>query len=96
MFRRKPTIPKPLEHWFGDLPSISRLREILDDPVFRTAAATLLAAAQPSYRSIVTPEQNNLRQAWLAGYNDFFNDLETLVKAPKGSGPMPEEWSHFN
>jgi hypothetical protein len=95
MLRSKTSTPKPLDQWFNDIVSVSRLREIIEDPTFQLASATLLAAAQPSYRNLSSSEQNSLRQAWLAGYNDFANDLMKLVKAPANRNQVPEEWSHY-
>lgn len=95
MLFSKPTVPKPLEHWFNDLSSVSRLREILEDPAFELASATLLAAASPTYSNLTDTDRNAQRQAWLAGYHDFANDLLKLTKAPLSKGRNVEEWSHY-
>jgi len=96
--QHKPAIPKPLEHWFADITNVEKLREILEEPVFQTAAASLISGAQPGYGCTTTPtEINDRRQAWLAGYNDAFRDLVKLTKAPvpRSSGTLPDEWSHI-
>lgn len=93
---RKVTAPKPLEHWFNDITAVTRLREILDDPIYQLACATLTNAAQPTYSSIVASSGNNERICWLGGYNDFYRDLQKLTKAPTTRNNVPEEWSHID
>jgi hypothetical protein len=95
MFPRKATVPKPLEHWFNDIVAITRLREILDDPILQLACATLTNAAQPTYSSIVGSSGNNERICWLGGYTDFYRDLQKLTKSPTSRNSVPEEWSHI-
>jgi hypothetical protein len=95
---KKPPVPKPLEHWFADITNVERLRELLKDPVFQTASASLISAAQPSFGCTTQPSEINDRtQAWLAGYNDAFRDLVKLTKAPVSSGAnnLPSEWGHL-
>jgi len=95
----KPAIPRKLEQWFQDPIMVSRLREILSEPAFQVAQATLLDAALPSYAHLNRPAENNeLRHSWLAGYRDALRDLQALTVAPAGkSGSLlPEEWSHLN
>jgi len=91
----KATVPKSLEHWFHDIAAISRLREILDDPIFQLACATLSSAAQPTYSSIIANGTNNERHCWLGGYTDFYRDLQKLTKSPVSRTGSPEEWSHI-
>jgi hypothetical protein len=93
---RKVTAPKPLEHWFGDIAAISRLREIISDPVYQLACATLSAAAQPTYSSIVSGASNNERLCWLGGYSDFYRDLQKLTVSPVSKAAVMEEWSHID
>lgn len=97
MFFRKPSIPKTLRHWFQDERAVMRLREILSDPVFQIACATLHAAAKPAHAATraLSPEQRAASFDWLAGYSDFTRDLEKLTRIPE-SGPAPaEEWAHI-
>ena len=96
MFRRsKPEVPKTLEHWYQDVVAVERLREIVADPVFRTAVATLLSAAQPTHRHLVAPESDARRLAWLAGYNDFADGLVTLTRRPLDQPKASDEWAHY-
>lgn len=92
---RKVTAPKPLEHWFNDIAAVTRLREILDDPIYQLACATLTQAAQPTYSNIVSVSGNNERLCWLGGYVDFHRDLQKLTKAPTSRTNVPDEWSHI-
>jgi len=92
---RKITTPKPLDHWFNDIAAVTRLREILDDPIYQLACATLTQAAQPTYSSIIAGGNNNERICWLGGYVDFYRDLQKLTKAPTARSTVPEEWSHI-
>lgn len=92
----KPTVPKPLKQWFLDPVAVDRLREILDDPVFQVACATLHNAALPSFNTVNnTPEGNSNRLAWLAGYRDFANDLQSLTKLPQTKDYSVAEWEHI-
>lgn len=95
MFRRKATVPRPLEQWFNDITVVTRLREILNDPVYQLACATLTQAAQPTYSGIVSATGNSERICWLGGYIDFQRDLEKLTKAPTTRNAVPEEWAHI-
>jgi hypothetical protein len=45
--------------------------------------------------ALTDTERNAQRQAWLAGYHDFVNDLLKLTKAPAAKGQNLEEWSHY-
>ena len=95
--KKPPAVPVKLELWFKDLKSVTRLREIVDAPVFQTAVATLKEAAGPTVTSIGSdPNENSQRFSWYAGYRDSFNDLEKLTKQPN-SGPKIEtnEWTHI-
>lgn len=92
---RKIITPKSLDHWFKDIDAVTRLRELLDDPIFQLACATLTQAAQPTYSSIIAGSNNNERVCWLGGYNDFHRDLQKLTKAPTSRNNVPEEWSHI-
>jgi hypothetical protein len=96
--KNPPCLPKSLEHWFADMTNVEKLRDLLRDPVFQTAAASLISAAQPAYACTIQPtEINDRRQAWLAGYNDAFRDLLKLTKAPvpRAGSTLPDEWSHI-
>ena len=95
MLSRKVTAPKPIEHWFRDPQYIERMREIVSDPIFQHACATLLAAALPSFRNADNAESNSLRHSWLAGYRDALNDLVSLTNAPNKPTSLPDEWSHY-
>jgi hypothetical protein len=91
----KATVPKPIHHWFLDPVSVNRLREILEDPVFQLAAATLMQSAAPSFTSSVGTQFNNERLCWLAGYGDFVRDLQKLTKMPVDKGGL-QEWAHIS
>jgi hypothetical protein len=95
MLSTKPVVPQTIERWFSDPTQVSALRDVLENPAFETAAATLLSAARPTFVNLVDTERNAIRQAWLAGYHDFVNDLLKLTKAPPRKGTTVEEWSHY-
>jgi len=99
MLFRKPVIPRPLHVWFQDPLSAIRLRELVTDPVFLSACATLSALAQPTFgvSQKRTGEQRAAAFDWLSGYHDFLRDLEKLTKLPepaRHSQGLPDEWSH--
>lgn len=96
MLSSKPIIPQTIERWFSDPTQASRLREALESPFFEAAVATLLSAARPTFSALTDTERNAQRQAWLAGYHDFANDLLKLTKAPLTKGKNLEEWSHYD
>ena len=75
MFAHKPILPVTIDRWFNDVNSAPRLRELVENPYFELAVATLLSAARPTFANLSDPERNSQRQAWLAGYHDFANDL---------------------
>ena len=91
------SLPRPLSFWFADQKSVEKLREILSDPVFQTAVATLAAAAQPAHAAIraLSPEQRSASFDWLAGYSDFVRDLEKLTRIPVQGPSLLEEWTHI-
>ena len=95
--KKPPAVPVKLELWFKDLKSVTRLREIVDDPVFQTAVATLKEAAGPTVTSIGSdPNENSQRFSWYAGYRDSFNDLEKLTHRPSTTKTnQPDEWTHL-
>ena len=98
MFSRKAIIPRPLHHWMQDPASMQRLRDILADPVFLTACATLTQTAQPTYTATQnqTPEAQAATFNWLAGYNDFLRDLGKMTVPPdSGTRAQEDEWSHI-
>jgi hypothetical protein len=95
MLSSKPVVPQTIERWFSDPTQAAKLREMLEDSVFEAAAATLLSAARPTFMALTDTERNAQRQAWLAGYHDFVNDLLKLTKAPPTKGQNLEEWSHY-
>lgn len=95
MLFQKPLPPEPIHRWFQDPKSVLRLREITEDPVFRLACATLLAAAQPTRVDAASnPERNSLAFSWLAGYGDFANDLVKMTQMPGAKGADVQEWLH--
>lgn len=96
MIRGRVTTPPNIKHWTASESNRKRLQELLDDPVLREAAALLAAAGAPNYQSLGTPEKNNQRLCWYAGYCDFFRDLERLTAAPTGPNKQrPDEWTHI-
>lgn len=95
MLFSKPLVPQTIERWFSDPTQASRLREAVESPFFEAAVATLLSAARPTFAALSDVERNAQRQAWLAGYHDFANDLLKLTKAPPTKGRNIEEWSHY-
>jgi hypothetical protein len=90
-------LPKSLEHWYGDLVAVDRLREVLEEPALQVAIATLCAAAAPSAIALVgtTGDHNAARLNWLAGYHDAFRDLVKLTRLPARATELPAEWSHI-
>jgi hypothetical protein len=94
MLFSKPVPPQPLERWFKDPISVTRLRELLDDPVMQQAAAMLLQAAMPTHQHVLTGDSNNERLCWLGGYSDFLRDLNRLTKVPAAQND-PHEWDHI-
>jgi hypothetical protein len=96
MLSSKPIIPQTIERWFSEPTQASILRELLENPFFEAAVATLLSAARPTFLALTDTERNAQRQAWLAGYHDFANDLLKLTKAPLTKGKNLEEWSHYD
>jgi hypothetical protein len=95
MFANKPVTPITIDRWFNDPQSAPRLREIIENPYFELAAATLLSASRPTFSNLGDPERNSQRQAWLAGYHDFANDLIKLTKQPVAKNNNPDEWAHY-
>ena len=97
MLFSKPVLPKTIAHWFQDPAAVIRLREILSDPVFLTACATLSAAAQPAHMALhaLSPEKQAASFAWLAGFHDFLRDLEKLTRMPDSGRQSVEEWEHI-
>jgi hypothetical protein len=97
LFRKKAT-PKPIKSWHQDPVAVVRLREIITDPVFQTAAATLSAMVQPSF-SVIQKRSVDARAAsfdWLAGYHDFVRDLEKLATPSAEEETHTEtEWGHI-
>jgi hypothetical protein len=95
--KKKPAVPVKLEWWFNDLKSVSRLRDIVDDPALQQAIAILKEVAGPTVSSIsVNPQENSHKLSWYAGYRDAFNDLEKLTKQPNsGQQPTIDEWTHI-
>jgi hypothetical protein len=96
--KQKPIpLPKSLEHWYGDLVAVDRLRAVLEDPALQVAIATLCAAAAPSAIALAgtSGEQNAARLSWLAGYHDAFRDLVKLTRLPARATELPAEWSHI-
>lgn len=97
MFKKKekPELPIPLAHWYNDQAAIERLREILDDEVFRRAVVTLQHNALPTIGGISTdPNANSNKTIWLAGYSDFVKDLSRLTTRPTNQTQNQiEEWT---
>jgi hypothetical protein len=83
--------------WFTNLENIERLRGILEDPVFIAASNLLLNASRLNTGNLFkVPALIPLKAAQVAGYNDFYNDLVSLAKAPETFNPtLPDEWSHI-
>jgi len=95
MFANKPVTPITIDRWFNDPQSAPRLRELIENPYFELAAATLLSASRPTFSNLGDTERNSQRQAWLAGYHDFLNDLVKLTKQPTARDSKLEEWNHY-
>lgn len=95
--RKKAVIPPKLSHWFANETNVTRLRELLDEPILQQAFAMLRDAAGPDYTTLVNDVESNARRhCWLAGYRDFQNDLEKLTKMPASTNPpTQEEWTHI-
>lgn len=96
MFFDKPALPKSIAHWFADPILVTRLREIISDPVFQTACATLTEQAQPTFSNVVNSSNNNELRCWLAGYTDFVRDLTKLTKVPVDKREQANEWAHIS
>ena len=98
LFKRtpKPVAPVPIEQWFMDQATVTDFRALMGSDAMRLAIAVLQNAAQPSASTVVrnTPEQAATRFAWLAGYNDAFNDLRKLTHPPVASGNQEQEWDY--
>lgn len=95
--KKKTTVPIKLEHWFNDLKSVTRLKEIIDDPTLQQAIAILKEASGPTVTSLdADPQANSHKLAWYAGYRDAFNDLEKLTNRPSNTKTnQPDEWTHL-
>jgi hypothetical protein len=95
-------LPVPLDTWFLDPTSAANLRVLLQDPTLQKAVATLQALANPLHASLKgSAEEVSRSYAWLAGYHDFFRDLNRLTKvpvnAPSASGNDDlESWGYIN
>lgn len=86
----------PLSRWFANIAQVGELRDLLASEAFEQAAATLISAAQPTYADVIGDDDVSRRkQAWLAGYNDAFNDLLKLTKAPTSRSAQAGEWEHI-
>lgn len=96
MFSDKPALPKSIAHWFADPTLVTRLREIINDPVFQTACATIVDAAQPTFSNVINSSNNNELRCWLAGYTDFVRDLTKLTKVPVDKREQANEWAHIS
>ena len=95
--KKKTTVPVKLEHWFNDLQSVTRLRELLDDLALQQAIAILEESAGPTVTSLDgDPHVNSQKLAWYAGYRDAFNDLEKLTHRPSNTkNNQTNEWTHL-
>jgi hypothetical protein len=93
----KPALPKSIQHWYASPQAAIQLRELLDNPIFLTACATLSAAAQPAHMAThaLSPEKQAASFAWLAGYHDFLRDLEKLTRMPSEGPLATPEWDHI-
>lgn len=99
MSKKTPEITPPIqiEQWFMDLGNAEKLRILLEDPVFKIAAATLKEAAGPTIATLnPDPETNSMKQAWYAGYRDAFSDLQKLTRPKTGATNQPTEWAHIS
>ncbi len=94
---KKIAVPMKLERWFNDLKSVTRLNDLIEDPVFQQAVAILKEASGPTVTSLDSdPQANSHKLAWYAGYRDAFNDLEKLTHRPSTTKPnQPDEWTHL-
>lgn len=83
--------------WFSSLENVTRLREILEDPVFIAASNLLLNGSRLSSANLFkVPALIPLKAAQIAGYNDFYRDLVSLSKAPETFRPeIPDEWEYI-
>lgn len=97
MLFNKPALPKTVKHWYNNPQAAIQLRELLDNPIFLTACATLSAAAQPAHMATraLSPEARAASFDWLAGYHDFLRDLEKLTRMPESGRQSVEEWEHI-
>ncbi len=93
---RQRKAPSPAQ-WFSNLENVTRLREILEDPIFIAASNLLLNSSRLDTANLFkVPAMIPLKAAQVAGYNDFYTDLEKLARAPETFNPtLPDEWSHI-
>lgn len=99
-FRKRgaaPPVPVPLKRWYANIEFVERLRELVEDPVFQLACATLEQQAQPtaSIAAMSDRDKASNRMHWLAGYNDFTRDLISLTKFPQEQTTQLSEWDYL-
>ena len=97
----QPALPSPLNRWFKNVSNQKELREIIDNPLFLTAVASLKEHYRPHRGSIkVEDGLNSSNLAWYAGFCDAFQELEKLghptVNSQMTTTPTQnEEWTHI-
>ena len=98
MFSLKPRAPELMRGWYArQTPeTLEELRKILANPMFSEAVSMLLGSCQPTRQSCLSSdaEGNALRLSWLAGYNDFIRDIESLSRVPAQQTEL-REWEHI-
>jgi hypothetical protein len=85
--------PEPtLDQWKNSPALQSELREVLQNPVLRTAIALLTRNSAPSARTgnlmTYTNDQMIRLHAWHTGYRDFAVDLERLAHQTPPGAPV--------
>lgn len=81
--------------WYGNQDNVKGLRDVVTQPLFRLAEATLKDGARPTRTNLSSAEDNSLNLAWYAGYCDAFRDIQNLTHTPKKFlQPDLEEWAH--
>lgn len=92
---KQAALPVPLKQWFANPGNALRLREIIDDPAFQTAALTAREIGLPTGTSVSAkdPHQLAVSHAYLAGFCDFLTVLRSLTVLPVD--PLNEDgWSY--
>lgn len=97
MATKRTPLPVSLDRWYSDIKAVEELRSMLESETLQTAVATLKEISGPTHSTISTPDDNNLRFAWCAGYRDAFSDLIKLTKFPTTNKTQitDTEWTHI-